>query len=287
MMDQQKTGILIAARRRELGMTQRALAEKLGISDRAVSKWERGAGFPDVSLIEPLADALELTVLELFHGEVQTPAPEQERSAREVLDICRPQIEAHNNRTRRWMTAFGILSILAFALLTWLTISAQGRWINSRLISAEKAVKITPAILISTADYELLDTILADEKVSEAYDTYFPESLYMEGDAVSQYREMVDIDGEEPLFFDILVRKDSITVKYGTRHIFISLVCYKEEVSKHVILHEYPYLTESGENIPLGQRHGKRIDLDNTDNIRFSTGGYKTGWLELFRTTYY
>ena len=48
-MDNGKTGTLIAARRKELGMTQKELAEKLHISDRTVSKWERGAGFPDVS----------------------------------------------------------------------------------------------------------------------------------------------------------------------------------------------------------------------------------------------
>lgn len=67
-MNHEKTGALIAKRRTELGLTQKALAEQLNISDRAVSKWERGMGFPDISLIEPLADALGLTVLELLHG---------------------------------------------------------------------------------------------------------------------------------------------------------------------------------------------------------------------------
>ena len=51
-MDNAKTGALIAARRKELNLTQKELAEKLHISDRTVSKWERGAGFPDISLLE-------------------------------------------------------------------------------------------------------------------------------------------------------------------------------------------------------------------------------------------
>lgn len=68
-MDSIKTGNLIAETRKEKNMTQRALAEMLHISDRTVSKWERGAGFPDVSMLEPLADALGLTVTELLHGE--------------------------------------------------------------------------------------------------------------------------------------------------------------------------------------------------------------------------
>ena len=68
-MDQKKTGALIAAVRRERGMTQKELARQLHVSDRAVSKWERGAGFPDVGTLIPLADALGLTVPELLRGE--------------------------------------------------------------------------------------------------------------------------------------------------------------------------------------------------------------------------
>lgn len=73
-MDNAKTGALIAARRKELGLTQKELAEQLHISDRTVSKWERGAGFPDVSLLEPLADALDLSILDLVQGERQEDA---------------------------------------------------------------------------------------------------------------------------------------------------------------------------------------------------------------------
>lgn len=68
-MDAVKTGAIIAEARKEKGLTQRQLAETLHVSDRTVSKWERGAGFPDVALLEPLADALGLSVLSLLRGE--------------------------------------------------------------------------------------------------------------------------------------------------------------------------------------------------------------------------
>ena len=68
-MDRTKTGALIAAARKEQNMTQKELAAALHVSDRAVSKWERGAGFPDISLLEPLADTLGLGVLDLLRGE--------------------------------------------------------------------------------------------------------------------------------------------------------------------------------------------------------------------------
>ena len=75
-MDSGKTGALIAEARKARGLTQRQLAETLHISDRTVSKWERGAGFPDVALLEPLADALGLTVRSLLRGEAEPPEAE-------------------------------------------------------------------------------------------------------------------------------------------------------------------------------------------------------------------
>ena len=69
-MDARNTGALIAARRKALGMTQKQLAERLLISDKAVSKWENGASYPEVTLLPPLAQLLGITVDELLAGEV-------------------------------------------------------------------------------------------------------------------------------------------------------------------------------------------------------------------------
>lgn len=85
-MRQTDTGTLIAQLRKEQGLTQKQLAEQLHISDRTISKWERGAGFPDVSLLEPLADALHCSVVSLLEGRlVEEPAEIDVRSALTVL----------------------------------------------------------------------------------------------------------------------------------------------------------------------------------------------------------
>lgn len=68
-MDAERMGRLIAAVRKERGMTQAQLGAKLFVSDKTVSKWERGAGCPDIRTIEPLAEALGLTLVELMRGE--------------------------------------------------------------------------------------------------------------------------------------------------------------------------------------------------------------------------
>jgi len=68
-MDHYVTGATIRALREKMGMTQAELAEKLCVSDKAVSKWETGRGFPDVSLLEPIGKALHISVPELLCGQ--------------------------------------------------------------------------------------------------------------------------------------------------------------------------------------------------------------------------
>ena len=103
-MDKAKTGALIAAARKEKDMTQKELAAALHVSDRAISKWERGAGFPDISLLEPLADALDLGVLDLLRGE-RGMEPEPEITVRQALTLLARQ--AKERTRRRWGQIMG------------------------------------------------------------------------------------------------------------------------------------------------------------------------------------
>ena len=68
-MDQEKIGKFIFELRKEKKMTQQELADKIGVTDRAISKWENGRGMPDLSLMKPLCDALGITLNELISGE--------------------------------------------------------------------------------------------------------------------------------------------------------------------------------------------------------------------------
>ena len=68
-MDRYVTGAVIKKLREGKQMTQEELAERINVSGKAVSKWETGAGFPDISLLEPLAEALGISVIELLSGE--------------------------------------------------------------------------------------------------------------------------------------------------------------------------------------------------------------------------
>ncbi len=67
-MNYNKIGNFIAEKRKEKGLTQKELAEKIGVTDKAVSKWERGLGCPDVSILELLANQLDVSILEILKG---------------------------------------------------------------------------------------------------------------------------------------------------------------------------------------------------------------------------
>ena len=84
-MDAQKLGAFIASCRKEKNMTQADLAKKLQVTDKAVSRWERGIGFPDINTIESLADALDISVLELMKSEKSVKREFTNEEAAEVV----------------------------------------------------------------------------------------------------------------------------------------------------------------------------------------------------------
>ena len=87
-MDHYVTGAAIKALREKQGLTQAQLAEKLCVTDKAVSKWETGRGLPDLSLLEPLAAALRVSVPELLSGRVIVNGNRASNLLRSRLYVC-------------------------------------------------------------------------------------------------------------------------------------------------------------------------------------------------------
>ena len=99
-MDQIKIGKFISSCRKEQGMTQAALAEKLGISDRAVSKWETGKSMPDSGIMLELCGILNINVNELLSGERIMTEVYDKRAEENLLEM-RQQIEEKNRQLLR------------------------------------------------------------------------------------------------------------------------------------------------------------------------------------------
>ena len=118
-MDQERIGKFIAKLRKENNMTQTQLANKLGITDRAVSKWENGRGMPDLSLIRPLSKELNITVNELLCGERLTKKDYSDKLEENIIDT----LEYSGNKIKEVNKTFNVLKlVIAIIILTISTI---------------------------------------------------------------------------------------------------------------------------------------------------------------------
>ena len=119
-MYSKKTGEFIAALRKERGLTQKELADKIGVTDKAVSKWECGRGFPDIGILEILSKQLGVSITELMNGERFTPEKQSEQSDNALLSTVM-YIKAMTRRT------LGILMIIFGTFLTLSPMYSSGR----------------------------------------------------------------------------------------------------------------------------------------------------------------
>ncbi len=123
-MDKTQLGAFIAERRKALGLTQKDLAARLHVTDKAVSKWERGLSYPDVTLLQPLADVFGLTVTELMSCTPHAEAGEEtreERAMKDVLQLSADSVAATRKKGRRWIAVLAAVCLLLAAALFLLT----------------------------------------------------------------------------------------------------------------------------------------------------------------------
>ena len=133
-MDQQKIGKFIAQRRKATELTQAQLAEKLGITDRAVSKWETGKALPDTSLMLDLCHILEITVNDLLSGEIVTMENYNKMLEDNLLEVVK-QKEQSDKRLLRMELLTGILSLIPLiASMLIITLVPMKEWIASVIV---------------------------------------------------------------------------------------------------------------------------------------------------------
>lgn len=115
-MDQIRIGTFIAMCRKEKGLTQAQLAEKLNLTDRAISKWETGKGMPDSSVMLALCEILEISVNELLRGE-RIEMENYNKAAEEMLLEMKRESEKQHRAMLHFEIVLGVISIVAFLAL--------------------------------------------------------------------------------------------------------------------------------------------------------------------------
>ncbi len=116
-MDAKTTGAFIASIRKENGKTQKDLAKELNVSNAAISRWERGIGFPDITLIEPLAECLHVSVAELLNGK-RSKQTENEKALSDVVSLS-SVTRMRKKKFIHWILAAAVAAVyLVISIIT-------------------------------------------------------------------------------------------------------------------------------------------------------------------------
>ena len=116
-MDPKKTGMIILEARKRLKMTQKDLADKLYVSDKAVSKWERGLCFPDISVLIPLTEILNISLYDLLRGE-KVNKKEVEETLKNTINYSNSEI----NRKKKKYITISLIIIFIIALISIMSV---------------------------------------------------------------------------------------------------------------------------------------------------------------------
>lgn len=121
-MNQQKLGNFISKLRKEKGLTQQDLANELNLTDKAISKWERGLSCPDISLLIPLSEILEVSVNELLLGEKlnnNITKSSADKSTKEAIKISINELTRNKKKNKLLKYSLLILIFIIFIIITF------------------------------------------------------------------------------------------------------------------------------------------------------------------------
>ncbi len=217
-MDQIKIGKFIATLRKQKDLTQTQLGNMIGVTDRAVSKWENGRGLPDLALIKPLCDALDITVNDLLNGEIVQKEEIIEKTEENIIGTLEYSEKKVKNVKKNFLLVI-LAVVCAFTLLvTIFAVDISRMRNNEPVVFSTWGIDYAPPVdlrddkielaikdyLINIGDSEhhhkdgvktfvALKTYLIDESTDGVYNYYdvyawvFSEQCYLENSDIMNY----------------------------------------------------------------------------------------------------
>jgi len=165
-MDQKKIGNYIAEKRKALGLTQIDLAGRLGMSNKSVSKWERGICLPDVSVYEDLCDTLGISINEFLAGEDIAPQDMTRKTDETIMTVA----EDGNKRSRRFRRISVLLAVIALSvvlLFVWF-LNKEGYLLNNYIkICDENSSEYHAAVLLNPTESIAIYKFSADSGINK------------------------------------------------------------------------------------------------------------------------
>lgn len=152
-MNQVKIGQFIKSRRKEIKLTQREVAEQLGISEKTVSKWETGNGLPEVSLMLPLCELLNISVNELLSGERLDEKRYFEKAEQNIMSLMEEKAKAKKTLILAVLIVFIVVLAAVTLVLVAGTIEME-TWVRIVLIAVALVIIATGIAVACVLDRE-------------------------------------------------------------------------------------------------------------------------------------
>ena len=255
-MEQEKIGKFIQELRKEKNMTQLELGERLGVTDRAISKWENGRGLPDLSLIKPLCKELDITINELLSGERIKKEEYQEKLEENILNTIKYTDKKIKKNNNVFKIIIGSVLTLLIIFITLFSIDIKRMNNNEPVFFSTWGFLYAPAIdlheielelaiknyLVSNGDSEsknhdnektfvsirtyLIEEI-KEEKLYNVYAWILEEKYYLENNKIKQdsgssipYKFVIEQNGDEFKVIDSRIPRDGSYYVIDMKNIF-------------------------------------------------------------------
>lgn len=264
-MDQVKIGKFIAEMRREAGLTQDELGEKLLIKGQSVSKWERGINLPDVSILLALSEILHISVSEILNGEKNTNQNEIKEKSGKMSSILMKYLKKRQTKSliRRLIIACTV-GIFVFLLLLLYSVNNFNKFSIYSLGCGDDALTVRGIIvfnpsknfirvsgmefydLYTNTDSELkaknlLVTIRANDKIILEYGIQGDEEGSL--NSIDEILDLIFVNNVEPI-----KKNDYSLLKSDISNLFVSLSYIDSDDEEHILEYKLDAIEEFSNN---------------------------------------
>ena len=282
-MNYEKIGLFIKEKRKELNLTQKELASKLSITDKAISKWERGLGFPDVSLLEDLSTILNISILELIKGESidDDIKIETDNYIKETLSIT----ESEHLRKRKELIN-KILSFIIIGISTLIVILNIIQIINlnqsySRTINSHDKEYLNNKLNIIESKYNLINN-----NIGKFQEGDYKVIIYYLNDLINDLKseDIVNKNTVNYKTFDLYMLEYTRHFKYNSNNVYNIIQILSKYTDNELLISYSALYSQTSDNLTANDiNHNYSITdvakykiLNNDNNYYFSNNNYIT-----------
>ena len=237
-MDPKKTGTIISDARKNMNMTQKELADKLYVSDKAVSKWERGLCFPDISVLIPLTEILNISLYDLLRGE-RMKKSEVEETLKNTISYTNNELK-RNKKKYTIISSIIILGVVILSVLSLIFISKNNDigGIVDRDTIYDISYYSEYVTSVESKDSEKIELIIMKLPLSWKERTFVVEEDIIRINYDVSYNDVVKAYNDEHYVKNVMINNASIlfTAVTDIEKVEIRFTDYRYTISKSKLL---------------------------------------------------